>query len=90
MRIYDLIVEPGREEHIARHHVKVEEAEEVAFGNHALYRTRQGRYVLVGQTEAGRYLTLIVAPRGHGVYGLVTARDASDFERRLYQRRRRN
>lgn len=86
MRIYELIVEPGSEEHIARHHVFVEEVEQVVFGNHLIYRTREGRHRLIGQTTAGRYLTIIVAPREHGVFALVTARDADQGERRLYQR----
>jgi hypothetical protein len=64
----------------------VEEAEEVAFGEHLALRSRQRRYALVGQTVAGRYLKVIVAPRGGGVYGLVTALDASEAERRLYRR----
>ena len=88
MRIYELVVEPGREEHIARHHVNVAEAEDVAFGRHRAFRTRDGYYGLIGQTTAGRYLTVIVAPRGSGVYGLVTARDSDLSERRLYQRNR--
>lgn len=88
MRIYELIVEAGREEHIARHQVSVAEAEEVVFGRHVVYRVRQGYYGLNGQTDAGRYLTVIVAPRGRGVYGLVTARDADRAERRLFERRR--
>ncbi len=77
MRIYQLIVEPGREEHIARHHVSVAQADEIVFGNPIVTRTRQGRIRLIGQTDAGRYLTVIVASRERGVYGLVTARDAS-------------
>ena len=89
MTIYDLIVEPGREEHIARHAVTVEDTEEVVFGQHVVFRTRSGRYGLIGQTAAGRYLRIIVAPRAErGVYGLVTASDASDADRRLYRRRR--
>lgn len=89
MRIYDLIIEPGREEHIARHRVSVEEAEEVVFGDHVVFRTGQGRCGLIGQTAAGRYLTIIVAPRmEQGVYGLVTAREAGTADRRLYRRRR--
>jgi uncharacterized DUF497 family protein len=90
VRIYALIVEPGREEHIARHHVHVSEVEEVVDSTHFVTRTRQGRYRLIGQTQAGRYLTIIVVPRGSGIYSLVTARDADDAERRLYQRNRRN
>lgn len=88
MRIYDLIVDPGREEHIARHFVTVEEVEDVVFGVPFVRRARQGYFRLLGQTEAGRYLAVFIAPRGRGVYGLVTARDATVAERRQYQARR--
>lgn len=88
MRIYELIVEPERVDHIARHHVTVEEVEEVIFGVPFIRKARQGRYHIIGQTEAGRYLTVFVAPRGNGIYGLVTARDADDAERRAYLRQR--
>lgn len=74
MKIYGLIVEPEREEHIGRHHVSVDEVEEVVFREHVSFRARHGYYGVVGQTEAGRYLTIFNGPRGGGVYGLVTAR----------------
>jgi uncharacterized DUF497 family protein len=90
VRIYELIVEPGREEHIARHQVQVAEVEEVVFGVPIVHRTRQDRYRLIGQTHAGRYLTIFVAPRGRGVYGLITAREATDAERRVYHGNRRS
>ena len=85
MRIYELIIEPGREEHIARHQVTVTEVEEVIFSAPFIRKTRQGRYNIIGQTAAGRFLAVFVAPRGQGVYGLVTARDADDAERRAYK-----
>jgi uncharacterized protein len=86
VKIYELVIEPGREEHIARHQVSIEEVEEVIFGVPFIRKARQERYHIIGQTEAGRYLTVFVAPRGQGVYGLVTARDADDAEHRAYQR----
>ncbi len=86
MKIYELVIEPGREEHIARHQVSVAEVEEVIFGAPFIRKARQGRYHIIGQTEAGRYITVFVAPRGRGVYGLVTARDSDDAERRAYLR----
>jgi len=86
VKILELIIEPGREEHIARHHVSVAEVEEVIFGAPFIRRAREERYHIIGQTQAGRYLTIFVAPRGRGVYSLVTARDADDAERRAYQR----
>ena len=87
MQIYELIIEPGREEHIARHSVSVEEVEELVSGEPFSTRARQGYYRLIGQTEAGRYLTVFVASRGRGVYSLVTARDATESERQTYQQR---
>ena len=90
MKIYGLIVEPDREEHIARHHVTVEEVDEVVFAEAYVRRDKQGYYRLIGQTHAGRYLTVFIAPRGGGAYGLVTARDATDAERRLYRAHKRS
>ena len=88
MRIYELIIEPERVDRIARHHVSVEEVEEVIFGVPFIRKARQGRYHIIGQTDAGRYLAVFVAPRRKGIYGLVTARDADDAERRAYLRHR--
>ena len=81
MKIYELVIEPGREEHIAHHQVSVAEVEEVVFGAPFIRKAMQGRYHIIGQTEAGRYLAVFVAPSGLGVYSLVTARDADDAER---------
>jgi uncharacterized DUF497 family protein len=86
VKIFELIIEPGREEHIARHQVSVAEVEEVIFGAPFIRKARLGRYHIIGQTESGRYLAVFVAPREQGVYGLVTARDADDTERRAYLR----
>jgi uncharacterized DUF497 family protein len=86
VRIYELVIEPDRADHIARHHVTVDEVEEVVFGRPFITRTRQRLYRFIGQTAAGRYLTVIIGPHGGGIYGLVTARDADTAERQLYQR----
>ena len=88
MKIYELVIEPGREEHIARHHVSVAEVEEVIFSAPFIRKARLERYHIIGQTEAGRYLAVFVASREQSVYGLVTARDADDAERRAYLRYR--
>jgi hypothetical protein len=88
VKIVELIFEPDREEHIARHHVTAEEVHQVVFGAPFIRKAREGRYLIVGQTEAGRYLAVFVAPRGRDVYGLITAREADDAERRAYQQYR--
>ena len=89
MKIYELLVEAGREEHIARHHITIAEVEQVVFAETVLIRrTRDERYLVIGQTDAGRYVSAILAPRGKGAYALITARDADDKERRAYQQHR--
>ena len=84
MYIISLVVEPGREAHIARHGVRLAEVDEVVFGSPFPTRTREGRRRLIGQTQGGRYLTVIVVSLGYGVYALIAARDADDAERRRH------
>lgn len=90
MRIYDLVVEEGREDHIARHNVTIPEVEQAIYSNPTVRRERNGYYRYVGRTDAGRYITVFLLPLGSGVGSLVTARDSTITERRSYlsQRRR--
>ena len=80
MRIHDLLVEEGREEHIARHGVTIEEVREVVFGRFLPRRTREGRFLLTGQTLGGRFLSIVVIHLGRGVYALIIARNADEQE----------
>jgi uncharacterized DUF497 family protein len=75
------------EEHIARHGVDPTEVEEVVFHRpfHAT-RASDNRFLLVGQTDSGRYLSVIVETEPDGLFFVVTARDAAPYERRLYRR----
>jgi uncharacterized DUF497 family protein len=75
-------------DHIARHGVTQEEVEEVVGSSVFITRGRDDTYRAIGQTFGGRYLTVIVAPRGAGTYYVVTARDADPSERRAYLRHR--
>lgn len=90
LRRYEVVIDPNREEHIARHRISVDEVEEVVSADTFVRRARQGYRRLIGQTEEGRYLTIFIAPRGGTLYGLVTARDATPAERRAYQQHRRH
>lgn len=78
----------GNEAHLARHGVTPPEAEEIFFGRLYLKRSRRGRYLVLGRSGGGRYLALIVERREGGRVRVVTARDMSERERRLYGRRR--
>jgi uncharacterized DUF497 family protein len=81
-----------REDHIWRHRVRPKEVEEVCLDEDdppLIRRARDGRYLAFGQTTAGRYLLVVLAPTGQGVFSLVTARDMEPRERQYFQQQRR-
>ena len=88
MRRFEFDWDDGNVEHIARHHVSPEEAEEVFRSRFHLLHTRLGRYVALGQTEEGRYLFCAFERKGPGRVRVVTARDMEPWERKLYKRKR--
>jgi uncharacterized DUF497 family protein len=73
--------------HIALHRVTAEEVEEVLEGDlvHTTADVRSGeiRITVLGLTEGGRLLSITFTQRGSRVR-VVTARDASRRERKLY------
>jgi hypothetical protein len=75
------------EEHIRKHNVTIGEVWEVLRCRRPLsYRVKSKRYAVLGQTEAGRYLLIILKRVGKATYSLVTARDMQDRERKRYRK----
>lgn len=70
--------------HIARHEVAPEEVEEVCHGEPLALRGYRNRIILIGPTDVGRMLAVVLGPEAEGVYYPVTARPASRKERRFY------
>ncbi len=66
--------------------IEVEEAC-LSFQRH-VRRDKQGLYKLFSQTEAGRYLLVVLVNLSRGNWKVVTARDMTHNERRLYRRAR--
>jgi uncharacterized DUF497 family protein len=83
----ELIWDDWNEEHIARHSVRRDEVAEAIDNAPTFTRSHDDTYQLVGQTDAGRFLFIVLAPRSSGVYDPVTARDATQGERRGARRR---
>lgn len=73
--------------HIAGHGITLEEAEEACFNNPLILKGRQKRYYILGLTDSGRYLTVIIQPKFGGIARVITARDMAETERHRYQRR---
>lgn len=77
-------------EHVAdklrrKHNLEPDEVEEALTNDPHIVRGRDGLYVAYGRSDAGRYITAIIASTDGG--RLVTARDMDKSERRIYQRR---
>ena len=76
-------------EHIARHAVQPVDVEEVVFEGKPL--TTKGRnelYHVFGETQAGRYLLVVMALLGNQRARVITARDMTKRERQYYRKRR--
>jgi uncharacterized DUF497 family protein len=71
--------------HIARHGVTPNEVEKVCHNNPFMSESVKGRTRAIGQSQPGRTLTVILAPKDKRAFYPVTARPASRKERRRYQ-----
>ncbi|MDO8638762.1 MAG: BrnT family toxin [Candidatus Daviesbacteria bacterium] len=87
MIIRRLIWDEWNIEHIARHNVEPEEVEEVCKSKNLFNKWKNKTYRVIGQTEDGRYLTIFLAPRIGQSYYPVTARDATERERKVFRRK---
>jgi uncharacterized DUF497 family protein len=67
-----------------KHGVKVSEVLEVFEGKIYTKKVGKDRYCIIGRTLAGRFLTIFVDKKGK-LLEVVTARDSTDSEKRLYR-----
>lgn len=68
-------------EHIEKHKVSKEEAEQAGTQVIAVKVARRGCYLLIGRSGT-RIISVVVVRRDTGIYYVVTARDADKKERR--------
>lgn len=72
-----------------KHAVQWDEVEEACFQAPPALQPRRGRdgtILIFSRTNAGRYLLIVLAGRGAGEWLVVTAREMTRTERRLYER----
>ncbi len=71
----------------SKHGVSFEEVEEACLSEaRHVRRSREGLYKLFSQTTAGRYILVVLVNLGRGVWKIVTAREMTDSEKRLYSK----
>lgn len=75
-------------EHIAKHSVTPQEAEEACYNQPIIRKTKDSLYLVYGQTDAGRYLFIVVNCKSKDIVYVITARAMTKNEQRYYQRRR--
>lgn len=81
-----LIIEAGREEHIAKHDVKIDEILEIISGDYVYIQGKFDRWLLIGKTKKERFLTIVVGKRDEkNTYGLVTTRPSRREEKSFYK-----
>jgi len=77
-----------REKIAKKHHLSRQEVEEVFARDYHIRRFGKF-YHAYGQSAVGRYLFVVFLPLGRGRAQVVTAREMTRKERRLYRRERR-
>lgn len=87
MIIKKLIWDGWNINHIARHNVEPEEVETVCASRNLFNRWKNKMYRVIGQTEVGRYLTILLATRSNQNYYPVTVRDSTDKERKSFKKK---
>ncbi len=88
MRISGFKWDDWNVEHIDKHSVAPKEAEEACYNQPFIRRGRDGLYLIYSQTDAGRYLFIVIRPETEDMVYVITARAMTAGERRYYQRER--
>ena len=71
----------------SKHGVSFGEVEEACLlETRHIRRSREGLYKLFSQTAAGRYILVVLVNLGGGLWKVVTTREMTDSEKRLYSK----
>jgi hypothetical protein len=83
----DICWTDASEAHVARHGVLPEEVDQATQRPFHTVPGRSGTTLVLGQTHAGRHLLIVLTDAADARWYIVTARDMTNAERRLYRRR---
>lgn len=84
--IKKLIWEPANIRHIARHMVSPDEVEELIQNYHIAKTTYKNRITMLGETDTGRILELVLVRRGSGKFYPLTCYEPAEDMVALYKR----
>lgn len=84
IHVNELIWDKWNIDHIHRHKVVPAEVEEVCHGAYVVRETYKDRIMLIGKTNKGKFLAIVLEEKMSGIYYPVTARTADRKERKNY------
>jgi uncharacterized DUF497 family protein len=85
MIINGLIWDIWNIQHITAHGVTTDEVEEVLGNPYVELRGRFGRHILIGKTDTGRFLRVIIGQiQDNDIHYVISAFDASKENKNLY------
>ena len=71
----------------SKHGISVEEVEESCLSEaRHVRRSKEGLFKIFAKTQPGRYILVVLVNLGSGVWKVVTAREMTDSEKRLYKK----
>lgn len=86
VKIESLVWDEWNREHIKRHHITIDEVEEICQGKHKEIRTYKRRFLLTGKTKIGRILAIAISPEDRngkpyekGIYYVITAYEKEEL-----------
>ena len=86
MHIADFQWDEWNIEHIAKHDVTPQEVEEACYNQPICRKTKDGLYLVYGQTDTGRYLFIVVRYKYKGLIYVITARPMTENEQKYYRK----
>jgi uncharacterized DUF497 family protein len=81
-----IVIKKSAVQHFDKHNVSKEEVLQIVKNPTYLKRLSKNRYSLYGQTNTGRYLTVILEKKKQ-IFEVVTARDTTSSEKSLYRKK---
>ena len=71
----------------SKHGISLEEVEESCLSEaRHVRRSKEGLFKIFSKTHPGRYILVVLVNLGSGVWKVVTAREMTDSEKRLYKK----
>ena len=83
-RNLELVWDEWNKEHIKKHKVSVSEVEQACKSREAIIQSYLGRQIILGRTKKDRLLSIILSLNAPEEAYVVSARDMSKKERKIY------